>query len=787
MKVSESWLREWVNPNIETAELVEQMTMAGLEVDAVDGVAGEFSKVVVGEIVSIEQHPDADKLRVCQVAGGEEELTQVVCGAPNARAGIKIPFALVGAKLPGDFKIKKAKLRGEASMGMLCAQAELECGDDSDGIWELPLDAPVGSCLREYLNLEDKVIEVDLTPNRSDCLSMQGIARDVGVLNRVPLTPPQIETVAADNKETVEVSLEAGAACPRYMGRVIRGIDLSKPSPNWMQERLRRAGLRSIDAVVDVTNYVLVELGQPLHAFDLTKLKGSIKVRQSTAGEKLTLLDGQEVELKDDTLLICDGSGPVAIAGIMGGESTAVNAQTTDVFLECAYFDPISIAGRARGYGLHTDASHRYERGVDYELQELALERATALLVDVVGGTVGPASLTQLDEHVPAQRKVNLRRAKILSGLGFDMGDEEVVDILTRLGLHLIENTDDGWIFTVPSYRFDISIEADLLEELARVYGYNRLPTTSLKADLTILPKNESKIGLPLVRNQLVSNGFQDTINYSFIEPELQKLFDPAIEPIALQNPISADMSVMRTSLWPGLVQSLLHNVNRQQTRAKLFETGLSFHSIAEQVPMLAGLMYGSRLPESWNGGDDKVDFFDLKGILESILSLTSKTFSFSADEHSALHPGQTARVYLEGKAVGWIGALHPQLQQKLGLSQSVYLFEIEQGAVGEAKLPSFEALSKFPEVRRDLAVLLAQETTAESVLTCVKSVAGESLTDLKVFDVYTGKGIDIERKSLALGLTYQHPSRTLTEEEINTSVDAVVQCLKEELGASLR
>lgn len=787
MKVSESWLREWVNPNIETAELVEQMTMAGLEVDAVDGVAGEFSKVVVGEIVSIEQHPDADKLRVCQVAGGEEELTQVVCGAPNARAGIKIPFALVGAKLPGDFKIKKAKLRGEASMGMLCAQAELKCGDDSDGIWELPLDAPVGSCLREYLNLEDKVIEVDLTPNRSDCLSMQGIARDVGVLNRVPLTPPQIETVAAVNKEIVEVSLEAGAACPRYMGRVIRGIDLSKPSPNWMQERLRRAGLRSIDAVVDVTNYVLVELGQPLHAFDLTKLTGSIKVRQSTAGEKLTLLDGQEVELKDDTLLICDGSGPVAIAGIMGGESTAVNAQTTDVFLECAYFDPISIAGRARGYGLHTDASHRYERGVDYELQELALERATALLVDVVGGTVGPANLTQLDEHVPAQRKVNLRRAKIASGLGFDMADEEVVDILTRLGLHLIENTDDGWIFTVPSYRFDISIEADLLEELARVYGYNRLPTTSLKADLTILPKNESKIGLPLVRNQLVGSGFQETINYSFIEPELQKLFDPAIEPIALQNPISADMSVMRTSLWPGLVQSLLHNVNRQQTRAKLFETGLSFHSIAEQVPMLAGLMYGSRLPESWNGGDDKVDFFDLKGILESILSLTSKAFSFSADEHSALHPGQTARVYLEGNAVGWIGALHPQLQQKLGLSQPVYLFEIEQGAVGEAKLPSFEALSKFPEVRRDLAVLLAQETTAELVLKCVKSVAGESLIDLKVFDVYTGKGIDIERKSLALGLTYQHPSRTLTEEEINTSVDAVVQCLKEELGASLR
>lgn len=787
MKVSESWLREWVNPNISTEELVEQLTMAGLEVDAVESAAGDFSKVVVGEIVSIEQHPDADKLRVCQVAGGEDELTQVVCGAPNARAGIKIPFALVGAKLPGDFKIKKAKLRGVESKGMLCAETELQCGEDDSGIWELPSDAPVGTCLREYLNLDDQIIEVDLTPNRSDCLSMQGIARDVGVLNRAPVTPPQMPAVEADTKETLEVTLEAEGACPRYLGRVIRGVDISKPSPLWMQEKLRRAGLRSIDAVVDVTNYVLLELGQPLHAFDMNKLQGSIHVRQSSAGEKLTLLDGQEVELSADTLLICDSSGPVAMAGIMGGESTAVSKETTDVFLECAYFDPIAIAGRARSYGLHTDASHRYERGVDYQLQEKAIERATELLLAAVGGKVGPTNVSELADQVPAERKVELRRHKIESGLGFSMADEEVVDILTRLGLHLVENTDSGWIFTVPSYRFDIAIEADLLEELARVYGYNRLPTTSLEAEITILPRNESKVGLPALRQQLVAQGFQEAICYSFIDSELQKVFNPEQTPIELKNPISADMAVMRTSLWPGLVQALQHNLKRQQSRAKLFETGLSFHSLEKQVPMLAGLMYGDRLPEGWSAKSEAMDFYDMKGVVEGLLDITSQSFRFVAAQHSALHPGQCAAIELNGEIVGYLGALHPQIQQELGINQSVYLFEIEQAALSEARLPAFNPLSKFPEVRRDLALLVARETTADALLAGVRAAAGEELIDLKVFDVYTGKGIDAERKSVALGLTYQHPSRTLTEEEINSSVDAVVKRLEEELGASLR
>jgi phenylalanyl-tRNA synthetase beta chain len=472
----------------------------------------------------------------------------------------------------------------------------------------------------------------------------------------------------------------------------------------------------------------------------------------------------------------------------MGGQRTAVSKATTDVFLECAYFDPIAIAGRARGYGLHTDASHRYERGVDYQLQEQALERATQLLVAVVGGTVGPCSLTQLDEHMPAAKTVTLRGEKIKSGLGFDMSGEEVVDILTRLGLKLISGSNGVWNFEVPSYRFDISIEADLLEELARVYGYNRLPTTSIVADLTILPKNETKIGIDTVRQQLVAKGFQEAICYSFVSEALQAMFDPKVTPIALQNPISADMAVMRTSLWPGLVQVLQYNLNRQQTRAKLFETGLSFQSMEQQIPVLAGLIYGTKLPESWNGGDQKVDFYDLKGVLESVLALTDSAFGFRAASHPALHPGQTAAIIdAAGQQQGWIGALHPQLQQQLDIPQPVYLFELNQAAIAEAQLPVFETLSKFPEVRRDLAVLLSCETTAAELQSLVLSEAGEYLIDLKVFDVYTGKGIDPERKSVALGLTYQHPSRTLTEDEINSSVDAIVASLGDKLGASLR
>ncbi|TQV84251.1 phenylalanine--tRNA ligase subunit beta [Exilibacterium tricleocarpae] len=791
MKLSESWLREWVNPNLNTAELVEQITMAGLEVDATEAVAGAFSGVVVGEILSVEQHPNADKLRVCQVAGGAE-VAQVVCGAPNARAGIKVPFATVGAKLPGNFKIKKAKLRGVESCGMLCAQTELEAGDDASGLWELPGDAPTGAVLQDFLGLNDTIIELDLTPNRGDCLSIKGVARDVGVLNRLPVVEPDIAPVSPGIDDTLPVTLEAGARCSRYVGRVIRNVDLSRSSPTWMQERLRRSGVRSIDPVVDVTNYVLLELGQPMHAFDLNTLEQGIVVRMARAGEPLKLLDGQDVKLSDDTLVIADAGKAVAMAGIMGGAETAVGAGTKDIFLESAFFDPIAIAGRARAYGLHTDSSHRFERGVDFRLQEQAVERATQLLLDIVGGAPGPVTVTELAEEVPTERRVTLRRERIHDGLGFAMDDADVVDILSRLGLTQLDGDAQGWTFGIPSYRFDIALEEDLLEELARIYGYNRLPTTSFSGQMRIQPQPETLRGLAALRQQLIARGYREAITYSFVDPALLKLLDPQAEPVTLQNPISAEMAVMRTTLWAGLVQAVLHNIHRQQSRVRLFEAGLRFvpgsRGLAQE-PVLAGVIYGQRHAENWGQEADPSDFYDLKGDLESLLTLTGDevAFSFVSAAHPALHPGQSAAILNNGTEVGYIGTIHPQIQQSLGLSQPIFLFEIAQSALREARLPKFRELSKFPEVRRDIAVIVDQSQPVETLRKVASKKAGDYLRELKVFDLYVGKGIDPHRKSVALGLTFQHPSRTLTEDEINASMDAVVRSLEVEFNATLR
>ena len=794
MKFSNSWLREWVNPQLTAQQLADQITMAGLEVDGVEKVAGEFSGVVIGEIIGCEQHPDADKLRVCKVAGHPEGEMQVVCGAPNARVGIKIPFALVGAKLPGDFKIKKAKLRGVESFGMLCAQTELELGEESDGIWELPTDAPTGTDLREYLQLDDVAIEVDLTPNRSDCLGIAGIAREVGVLNRCPVQGPEIAPVAAQIEDSLPISLTAGDACPRYVGRVIRGIDISAQTPLWMQERLRRSGLRSIDPVVDVTNYVLLELGQPMHAFDLAKLDGGIKVRMAEQGEKLTLLDGQEVELNEGTLLITDEKKPLAMAGIMGGEESAVSDGTSDIFLESAFFSPLAIAGKARSYGLHTDSSHRFERGVDYRLQERAVERATQLLLDIVGGQPGPVHLRELSEVMPAERRIHLRRARVESGLGVQLADDEIVDILTRLGLEKLEQTEEGWNFLVPSFRFDIAIEADLLEELARVYGYNRIPSISFSAALDIVPQEEAEIVEDVLHQTLLARGFNEAITFSFIDRESAALFDPKAEPVALQNPISADLAVMRTSLIPGLCKALQYNLNRQQGRVRLFESGLRFVPGGEsaelkQEPMLAGLIYGPRDAENWTGSKDQVDFYDIKADVEALLAHSGAQgeFSFAPAEHPALHPGQCAQVLRDGTVVGFVGALHPQLQKKLDLPKAAFVFELNREALGDARLPAFRPLSKFPEVRRDLALLIDADVEAASLVDAAVEAAGETLTDLKIFDVYQGKGIDFNRKSVALGLTFQHPSRTLNDDEINAAVDAVVGQLQQKYNASLR
>jgi phenylalanyl-tRNA synthetase beta chain len=791
MKFSEQWLRGWVSPQVSRDELVARLSMAGLEVDSVTPAAGVFSGVVVGEVLSTEQHPDADKLRVCQVSNGAETF-QVVCGAPNVRPGLKIPFAMIGAELPGDFKIKKAKLRGVESNGMLCSQAELQVGEGNDGLMELPADAPVGQDVRVYLELDDASIEVDLTPNRGDCLSVAGLAREVGALYDAVVTRPQVAVVPAVHDEVRPVEVLAPVACPRYLGRVIRNVDLSRPTPLWMVERLRRSDVRSIDAAVDITNYVMLELGQPLHAFDLAEINGGIRVRMAEEGEKLVLLDGQEVSLRADTLVIADHQRALAIAGVMGGEHSGVSATTRDIFLESAFFDQIAVAGKARSYGLHTDASHRYERGVDWQLAREAMERATGLLLEITGGDAGPVIETVSDQHLPSIEPIILRAERIEQMLGMKMDAAEIERLLTALGLTVAPHASEQWRVEVPSHRFDIALEVDLIEELARLHGYNRLPVRYPQARLAPQPRAEAQSDLPALRRLLVARGYQEAITYSFIDQKWFELFSPGVEPLLLANPISADMSAMRSSLWPGLVKSLQHNLNRQQDRVRLFESGLRFVGQLEglkQEPMLAGVICGSRLPEGWAQGRDVVDFFDVKADVEAVLGFAGAQgdFRFVPGSHPALHPGQTARIERDGREVGYIGALHPELSKTLGLDRPVFVFELVLAEVATGRLPKFHELSRFPEVRRDLALLADRDVSATAVLDVIRENAGEWLTDLRLFDVYQGKGIDPLRKSLAVGLTWQHPSRTLTDDEVNASTQQILTSLEARLNATLR
>ncbi|WP_194790418.1 phenylalanine--tRNA ligase subunit beta [Pseudomonas sp. UFMG81] len=792
MKFSEQWLRGWVNPQVSRDELVARLSMAGLEVDSVTPAAGQFSGIVVGEILTTEQHPDADKLRVCQVSSGAETF-QVVCGAPNARPGIKIPFAMIGAELPGDFKIKKAKLRGVESFGMLCSAAELQISEENDGLLELAADAPVGQDIRQYLNLDDASIEIGLTPNRGDCLSLAGLARDVSALYDVPVTRPVVPAVAPAHDEVRSVEVSAPAACPRYLGRVIRNVDLSKPTPLWMVERLRRSDVRSIDAAVDITNYVMLELGQPMHAFDLAEINGGIRVRMAEEGEKLVLLDGQEVALRADTLVIADHTRALAIAGVMGGEHSGVNTEKTrDLFLESAFFEPISVAGKARSYGLHTDASHRYERGVDSQLAREAMERATALVLDIVGGEAGPIVEAVSEQHLPNIAPITLRDERITQMLGMQMQAAQVEQLLNALELTTSASGAGQWTVSVPSHRFDISLEVDLIEELARLYGYNNLPVRYPQARLAPQARPETRGELPNLRRLLVARGYQEAITYSFIDPKLFELFTPGVEPLLLANPISNDMAAMRASLWPGLVKAMQHNLNRQQDRVRLFESGLRFVGQLgdlKQQPMIAGVVTGSRLPEGWANGRDGLDFFDVKADVEALLGYSGalSDFTFVAGKHPALHPGQTARIERDGKEVGYLGAIHPELAKTLGLDRPVYVFELVLGDVVEGRLPKFSELSKFPETRRDLALIAGRDVASSAVLEVIRDNAGEWLTDLRLFDVYQGKGIDPDRKSLAVGLTWQHPSRTLNDDEVNETLQSILASLEQRLNTTLR
>jgi phenylalanyl-tRNA synthetase beta chain len=792
MIFSESWLREFVDPGMSTAELVETLTMAGLEVDNVTSAASQFSGVVVGRVESTEQHPDADKLSVCRVTDGVTDY-QVVCGAPNVRPGLLVPFAKVGAVLGGGekpFKIKAAKLRGVESNGMLCSAEELGLAESSDGLLELPETLTVGDDIRVALDLDDKLIELDLTPNRGDCLGMIGLAREVGVLARAPVKGLEFPSVVITTQRSIPVATAAPDACPTYLGRVIENINIEAPSPYWLQERLRRSGLRSIDPVVDVTNLMLLELGHPMHAFDADKLQGTVTARFASEGEKLTLLDDRDVVLGSETLLIADEAQALAMAGIMGGLSSSVTRETKSIFLECAFFSPLAIAGKARSYGMHTDASHRYERGVDYALQARALDRATALLLEIVGGNAGPVSVAT--GNLPESRQVRLTFSNVKRLLGVEIPQAECLDILSRLGLVEVASDTESCVFTVPSFRFDISIEADLIEEIARVFGYNKLPET-LGMGAQRLPKiAESVRPVSALKRILVAEGYQEAINYSFIDPDLAQNVYPERQTVLLQNPLSAEMSVMRPSVLPGLLSTLSYNLNRQRERVRLFEEGLVFErrdGAITQTRKIAGLVYGSLNPISWNQPKQAVDFYDIKGAVESLLDLGlgAGAYEFVKGEHSALHPGQCAEVRCKGEPIGFVGALHPRLQRHFGFPSKAYLFELDTAALVEGRLPAASALSRYPEVSRDLAVVVSAGIAAGDLASCIRVNAGDDLTELTTFDVYEGPGVGEGRKSVAFGLTWQHPSRTLGDEEISAIIAKCIKALESDFNAELR
>jgi len=794
MKFSEAWLREWVNPEISSEELQHQITMAGLEVDDVEAVAGEFTKVLVGEVVECGQHPDADKLQVTKINIGEDELVDIVCGAKNCRLGLKVAVAVVGAVLPGDFKIKKAKLRGQPSFGMLCSESELGMAESAEGIIELPADAPIGQCVREYLQLDDVTIDVDLTANRADCLGIKGLAREVGVLNAMPATQPTWENVAVSIDDQVAINLQATEACPRYLGRVIKGINQDVATPLWMVEKLRRCGVRSVDAVVDITQYVLLELGHPMHAFDLAKLEGGIEVRLAEQDEKLTLLDGKEVKLNANTLVIADQSKALAMAGIFGGQDSGVQAETTDIFLESAFFAPLAIAGRARSYGLHTDASHRYERGVDPVLQATAMERATQLLVEICGGQVGPITEAVCEATLPTQATITLTRKKLDRLIGHVVEDARVTEILTQLGCE-VTFADTQWTVVAPTYRFDMEIEEDLIEEVARVYGYNNIPNIAPQAALTMPAHNEAALKLSKVRDMLISREFNEAITYSFVDPDKQLKLHPEADALILPHPISKDMSAMRVSLWTGLLESVSKNQKRQQPRVRLFETGLRFikdekaENGIKQQPMLSGVIIGNLNEQHWDIEARNVDFFDLKADLEAVLALCvdGTSFEFRAEKHSALHPGQSAGIYRDGVNIGYIGALHPNHAKPFAIKGTPIVFEVELSAITKRQLPQAGDISKFPANHRDLAFVVDKKISAGKVLKFIEKIGGSQLVGINLFDVYEGQGVIEGNKSLAIGLILQDTTRTLEEQEIADSVNTIVEAVSKEFNASLR
>jgi len=784
MKFSENWLRAYVNPDLDSDRLAHTLTMAGLEVEALESVAPPFDKVVVGEVLSMERHPDADRLNVCRVNIGAGEPLQIVCGAANVRAGAKVPCALVGAQLP-KMAIKQAKVRGVESSGMLCSETELGLADESSGLLLLPPDATVGQSIRDYLGLDDKLYTLKLTPNRSDCLSVTGVAREVAAVTGAALNLPNAVAVPATIPDRIAVAVEESAACPRYCGRVLKGLNAAATTPEWMARRLKRSGLRPISAIVDVTNYVLLELGQPLHAFDLAKIQGGISVRFARSGEQLELLNQQTAALDSDMLVISDTAQALALAGVMGGHASAVSDATVDIFLESAFFSPDTIAGKARRLTLSTDSSYRFERGVDFAATRAALERATQLLLEICGGAAG--EITEVATDLPQRAPIRLRVARVNQVLGIVLSAAQIAELLSHLQFNFSE---EGGTFQVtpPSYRFDLAIEADLIEEMARLYGYDNIPALPPRGSLNMLAQSEAARGRDALRALLTARDYQEVINYSFVDAAWEQDIAGNDSPLPLRNPIASQMGVMRSTLFGGLIANLCFNLNRKQERVRLFETGCCFTQSVDsfnQPEKIAGLCYGNAKPEQWGEAVRAVDFYDAKADVEALF--WPAVPRFEAASHPALHPGQAAKLWLEGEFLGWIGTLHPKWQQKYELPALPVLFELEMAGLLRGRVPAFAEISKFQAVRRDIAVVVDERVSVQALLDGMSEHLPNVVAELALFDVYRGKGIDLGKKSLAFRVLMQDTRRTLTDEEVDAVTAQLAEVLTSRFGAKLR